>query len=136
MARTESQGVPERLRIHFNLHRRAFSVVDPATRLVIAHVRFAELRNARFRVQPAGRERCVRTGSRQVHAYVIGEPVWLGDDPVSVEGWQRIAYNPFRAATFTTEDGTPVHDAIRVRFADASCFVPTTEITKPVRSAR
>jgi hypothetical protein len=39
----------------------------------IRYVSHAVLRNARFHVSEKGRQRCLKTGQRNVHAWVVGE---------------------------------------------------------------
>lgn len=64
-----------RVQVHWNVHRRCFSVValeGPDKGRVVAHRRAVCVRDAEFVVQPAGHRRYLRTGRRNVHAFVRG----------------------------------------------------------------
>lgn len=80
------------------------------------------IRDARFVVQPAGRERAVRDGARNVHAWVRGhaESFSLNPHPegpcapfdeaptLSNPGnWVQVAYNPFAGPAFRRRDTHP-----------------------------
>ena len=111
-----------RVRVHFNLHRHDFSVVNPKTRRVICNVPTITLRDVEFRVSEAGRQRTLGSRRRQVHAYAIGLVETL--DPQDVSHLTAITYNPYRAAHFHVQ-GHPeeaVRHAPRVTFADAYCY--------------
>lgn len=52
---------------------------------VIGHTDKVYLVNAELRVQPGGWERWLRTGDRNVHAYIAGD-LYRGEDPGPIEG--------------------------------------------------
>lgn len=90
----------------------------------IEYAAWVSLKNAEFRVSEPGRLRCLTSGVRNVHAWVIGEEVlrvaeqdvfpeawtsWMLSDPV---GYRRALYDPFRGASFVdAETLDPVHRA-------------------------
>jgi hypothetical protein len=87
---------------------------------VIAHSYSVELKNASFRVQPAGRKKVLATNVKNVHAYVVGELVSMSETVPShllweYLEWQDAYYNPKRCETFIDYHNlTPVHRADRV----------------------
>lgn len=91
------------------------SVKFPGQR--IGYASWISLRDAEFRVSEHGRLRCLTSGVRNVHAWVIGEPVltlrgWdKHGDRVPV-GYRRAVYDPFKGASFVdAETLEPVHRA-------------------------
>lgn len=77
--------------------------------LVIGHTQIVDLRKCTFKVRESGRQKVIRTGVKNVHAYVVGtiadrEPAWHTH-------YEKLSgrYNPLRAGTFEVvepEDGT------------------------------
>lgn len=127
-----------RVFVYYNLHRKTLSVraVDGRYRgLVVAHANSAQIRNARFAVSEAGRQRVIREKAKNVHAGIVGELIgidaiaWLKDGlsaPAMGEvapclakeegdGMLRVTYDPYRFATFVDRStSTPVHEAAQV----------------------
>ena len=62
-----------RVQVYYNLHKRCLSIRHRGK--VIKHAKSVILRDASFRVQPAGRERVLKQKRKNVHAYVAGELV-------------------------------------------------------------
>ena len=62
-----------RVEVYYNLHKRCLSIRHRGK--VIEHAKSVILRNANFRVQPAGRERVLKQKRKKVHAYVAGDLV-------------------------------------------------------------
>jgi hypothetical protein len=109
-----------KVRCYWNLHRNCWSVQDARTRKVIGHAAKVLLRDVTFTVSAAGRERVLREGRKNVHAFACGTLAavdWL-DGPLSgslfmcwgrgdqgyaryamTEG-DRVSYNPRRADHF------------------------------------
>lgn len=98
--------------IFFNLHKRVWSVRNRSTGRVERHARVVVLATgAHLVVQPAGREKTIRTGQKNVHAFVRGRDAGIQSDTA---GWLsfvtglttacRITYNPKRADHFTRVD--------------------------------
>lgn len=94
--------------VYFNLHRKLWSLRDRKTGKVLEHARVVAFSDAvGLVVQPAGRARVVRTGIKDIHAFVRGAMPEVTED---VEGWKRFAqglpdvrrvtYNPMKAAHF------------------------------------
>jgi len=107
-----------RVRVHYNLHRGGFSVVNRSTGRVVANVPDITLANVEFRVQPSGLARIRREHCRAVCAYAVGDIVTVNASP-DVSAMRRITFNPYRADTFTS-DGEPIHTATQVTFMHAA----------------
>lgn len=112
----------QRVRVHYHLRRKDFSVTDPRLSLVIANVADITLADAVFRVQPGGLARIREQGQRAVCAYAVGTVTAVSSGP-DLPGWGRVTFNPFRADTFTL-DGEPVTRTPLVVFAGAYAWVP------------
>jgi len=94
--------------VYFNLHKKVWSIRDKKSGLVIAHRRELTLKDATMRVQPAGRDRVRREGTKNVHAFISGE--WVDtpygtDQPLvdhsSLE--EEITYNPYMYDSFVAK---------------------------------
>lgn len=113
---------PEKVEVYFNLHKHLWSVRSARSGLVTDHVRVVAFPfGADFIVRESGRQRCLREGRKNVHAFVKGSGHYAGND---VEDWrramtmpedQRVTYNPRRAGYFHfAASGEPVHKATAV----------------------
>lgn len=85
----------------------------------IRYVSRAIVRNARFHVSEKGRQRCLKSGQRNVHAWVVGEllperPTFRYSDYLN-EDSRKVVYDPWKGASFvdalTLE---PVYEARQV----------------------
>lgn len=63
---------------------------------VVSHEHKVHLRDVEFVVQPAGRERCLDEGRKNVHAFVRG--VW--DETVTIVDGEYVTYDPFEYEEF------------------------------------
>lgn len=88
--------------VYFNLHYHVFSVKERGkSGSLLTHAGVCTLADAVFEVESKGRERAIRQGRKNVHAYVVGileSLSWdqLSDDAVRslIElGYQRVTYN-------------------------------------------
>lgn len=96
--------------VYRNLKSGKWSVV--VGRRVADQARWLYVQDARFVVQPGGRERVVREQKKYVHAFVRGDRAGWRDMPEDVI---RVTYNPYAAPTFVRLDtGAPVVGAARV----------------------
>lgn len=83
----------------------------------IGYASWISLRNAEFRVSEHGRLRCLTSGVRNVHAWVIGTPVltlrgWDRPGDRVPAGYRRAVYDPFKGPAFVdAETLDPVHRA-------------------------
>lgn len=99
------------VKVYFNLHQRLFSVMHKNR--VIGHAENLELKNCRFVVSQAGRQRVLREGRKNVHAYVIGD-VECKNRTECLDNYVPVRYNPYRTSTFVMPSGEPVHGASSV----------------------
>jgi len=101
-----------KVQVYRNLHKGLWSVRSKGR--VITHRPLIILRNCTMRVQESERQRVIREGQRNVHAWIVGEPCWGTDGEDMVE----IGYNPFYAPTFTSRPSfEPVTTARYVIFS-------------------
>lgn len=91
-----------RIEAYRNLNRNCWSIRSKG--LVIEHRDEVWLGDCQFIVQPGGRQRCIQTGRRNVHAYVTGELL----QPQNCSGGSQIRYNPFRCGRFVDAAGNAV----------------------------
>jgi hypothetical protein len=104
-----------RVAVYYNLHRRLFSVKaleGPNKGRVIAHRESVALTDVTFKVREAGRQRVIREGRKNVHAFVIGT---LASEAVG--GWRgvwcAVTYNPYRFDSFVDADPFGTHRPVR-----------------------
>jgi len=110
-----------RVQVYYNLHKRCLSIRHRGK--VIKHAKSVILRDASFRVQPAGRERVLKQKRKNVHAYVAGELVedfWFTEPSSRIfEGKRIVTYNPYKHKSFVdTNTGQPVTEAAHVLIRD------------------
>jgi hypothetical protein len=123
-----------RVRVHRNLHKKCWSIVDPKTGRVIEHTNSVTIQNATFVVRPGGRSRALRERKRNVHAFVVGDLVTECIDACCnrksvVNEWSSVRYNPFKAGTFMchrTDRFRPIKAAPLVRLDNEGAWVPST----------
>jgi hypothetical protein len=114
--------------VYFNIgngpHRGTWSVSQ--RNKVVAHVRDIVLRDARFLVAPAGRERVRREGRKNVHAGVSGFFVSLDSEPYRIYNWEPVTYNPYKYDSFVLcRDQSPI---LAADYADLSVDCPNKVI--------
>lgn len=103
-----------KVEVYWNLHRNCFSVRalegDRKGR-VVAHVASLFLADARFAVQPAGRERVRREWRKNVHAFVRGRVCHSVPNIIRL----AVSYNPYKNDGFV--DGVRGEPVEAARFA-------------------
>jgi hypothetical protein len=114
--------VGTQVRVHVNLTRGDFTICDPKTKRKTGSAKTVVLRDVTFKVSEAVRQSCINKQARWVHAWAFGTLVALDTAPLT-EGHPVVTYNPFRAPTFTTVDGTPVHTAKEVAFVGRCGYI-------------
>lgn len=105
------------VRVYRNLRKKCYSVQWQGK--VIAHVDSIVLRNVRFQVSEAGRQRVLRQRRKNVHAYVIG----LVSMAEALDKGRRVSYNPYNGPTFECE-GQPIHATNVVHLTPKGAFIP------------
>ncbi len=111
-----------RVRVHFNLHRKDFSVINPSTGRVIGNVGFIALAGVEFRVSEHARQKVLRSKVRSVHAYAVGT---MCCGPGTLDGLTAVTYNPYRAGHFHIKDhpDQPIRKADVVVFSSGYCWI-------------
>lgn len=90
--------VGDRVRFHRNLHNKSWSIValtGPFKGLVVAHADEASVWGPRFIVNEAGRQRVLREGKKNVHAFIEGSFSGTIPNRRLLEIRHRVAYNPY-----------------------------------------
>ena len=108
----------EKVEVYYNLHKKCWSVRSCKTGRVIKHADSLTMRDCKFVVQPAGRERVRREGKKNVHAFVRG---FIEDSPPDMYyNVKPVHYNPYIFDTFVqTWDGNkPIYEAAKVILTD------------------
>ena len=114
-----------RVQVYYNLHKHCYSIRQSGR--VIGHTDSIVLRDARFNVAPAGREKVRRTGVKNVHATVTG---YVVDNPKPAIPEHFVSYNPFKYDQFVkiTSNGYDGFYADPVQTADFVALLPNREI--------
>jgi len=117
-------GTGVRVEAYYNLHKRCLSYRPMGGR--VAHAQTMILNDVRFVVQPAGRERVIREGKKNAHAFVRGILEWVCDDYYTSmddyteenlrrQAYPLITYNPrFNKSFVYTDTFEPIHSATQV----------------------
>ena len=70
----------------------------------IDYASFVVIADCEFKVSEAGRQRCLREGVRNVHAWVVGveetRVKGMHVCPHAPAGWRTALYSPFKGSTF------------------------------------
>jgi hypothetical protein len=99
------------IKVYFNLHKRCLSIqekVNGAWR-VARHAEQCIVKNAKFKVSEAGRQRVLKEQRKNVHAVIVGEE--LNQITHSKVPKASVTYNPYKAKTFVDERNDPIHEA-------------------------
>ena len=126
----------KRVQVYYNIRRGDYSVRQSGR--VIDHVDSIGLRDVRFNVAPAGRDKVRATGVKNVHAtvsgYLVDNPDRYGaflytSVPHSVDV-DFVAYNPFKYDQFVkiTSNGYDGFYADPVHSADYVALLPNREM--------
>ena len=101
--------IGQRVRVHYNLHKKCLSVQDKKTRRVIAHRDAIVLSDVEFKVSQPGLKRVRERKRKEVIAVIEGTFVGPSVDMCSGE-WHQVYFNPYVVDTFVSGE-TPVHSA-------------------------
>ena len=99
------------IKVYYNRHKRCLSIqekVDGAWR-VARHAEQCIVKNAKFKVSEAGRQRVLKEQRKNVHAVIVGEE--LNQISYSKVPNVSVTYNPYKAKTFVDERNNPIHEA-------------------------
>jgi len=133
----------KRVQVYYNIRRGDYSVRQSGR--VIDHVTAIALRDVRFNVAPAGRDKVRATGVKNVHATVTGHILFTGrrglngavlslcdmsERDTETPPCDYVAYNPFKYDQFVkiTSNGYDGFYADPVQTADYVALLPNREI--------
>jgi hypothetical protein len=96
--------IHEKVRIYRNLNNGRMSIQAKVRESwkVVGHVQNAILQDVQFRISEAGRQRVIRDGCKNVHAW--GEGILLAEFDTSINAAIDLTYNPYLNATFIQRD--------------------------------
>lgn len=101
------------VRVYFNLHKKTWSIKDKKSNRVIGWADFIPMKDCKFIVSEAGRQRVLREKKKNVHAYVDG--IIGGGYFDKCEVYHHMfTYNPYKYETFVIITGgepRPVYGA-------------------------
>jgi hypothetical protein len=107
--------------IYRNLHTGGFSVRYRGR--VIDRLNIFTAQNVTFKVNESGRQRVVKEGRKNVHAFVVADRYkGLINKEYELDKLGKIKYNPY-AANFFMCNGHPIAHAKEVVFKDGRCFL-------------
>ena len=90
----------KRAYVYFNLHKKVWSVRQGGK--VIEHSKVVMLKDCRYLVGQAGRQKVLCEKKKNVHAGISGYPV---DYVVAIpEKSERVTYNPYKYKTFVKKE--------------------------------
>ena len=117
----------KRVQVYYNIRRGDYSVRQSGR--VIDHVDSIVLRDVRFNVAPAGRDKVRATGVKNVHATVTGY-ILGGNAILETIPEDFVSYNPFKYDQFVkiTSNGYDGFYADPVHNADYVALLPHREI--------
>lgn len=118
-----------KVEVYWNLHRACWSVREAHGNLIKdrPHRLYVELEDVKWVVQKGGRERVLREGKKNVHAFARGTLVKRGghDNRKGCGEPIGVTYNPFENETFVNrQDGQPVRTC---KLAIMGYKLPTNE---------
>jgi hypothetical protein len=93
---------------YFNLHYKVFSLKEGGKQgRVFTHAGVCAIADATFEVNIKGRERAIREGCRNVHAYVIGRLCNLGWDAYDRPALDKLLEQGYRRVTYSLDPDRP-----------------------------
>jgi hypothetical protein len=92
----DSLAVP--VEAYWNLHGDCVSFRERGGR--VQHADWVLIEDARFAVQPKGREKVLNEQRKNVHAFVRGQLLEIATEPPEVSGWDVVTYRPYTADFF------------------------------------
>ena len=106
----------KRVYVYFNLHKKVYSVRQSGR--IVEHTKHILLKDCRFLVGKAGREKVLQERRKNVHAGVSG---YLADNVPSVpSSGCQVTYNPYKFESFVSCDDT--FDAVEHSdYAELTC---------------
>jgi hypothetical protein len=107
----------EKVRVYYNLHKKKFSV--KSGKHVVAYLGTIDLIDVKFIVNEKGRQRVLKSGQKNVHAFVEGF-YNIDNNNGTING--SIFYNPYTTSNFLY-DNTAIHQAKKVRLKNKRVYL-------------
>lgn len=112
-----------RVEAYWNLHLNVISFRPTTKGGKVKHTESLQLENVKFAVQPAGNAKVRATGVKNVHAFVRGEVVSIGQGIPPQGEWVKVTYNPYKFDSFVVaETGEPIYSARAVVIEDKRIY--------------
>lgn len=91
----------KQVQVYYNFHKKLFSVQEKVNGRwkVVEHTKDIVIRNAKFVVSEAGRQRVLKEKRKNVHAKIVGERFPFS--PLIFAYRDKVSYNPYKGANFT-----------------------------------
>ena len=91
----------KQVHVYRNRHRKCYSIKQGG--YVVAYADELAILSPKFKVSEAGRQRVIREGRKNVHAYIKGFIIERGPDTYHTD-WRPMTYNPYRHTTFVDKN--------------------------------
>lgn len=99
-----------RVKVARNLNKDKLSIRKDG--LVIGYADEILLKNCTFEVSESGRQRVLREGVKNVHAFVVGEQAEWKEMRDEIGRFENVTYNPYDNESFVTSwEGEPVYES-------------------------
>jgi len=121
--KTKTIDRTRRVYVYFNLHKKVWSVRQDGK--VLEHTKHIKLKDARFLVGKAGREKVLREKTKNVHAGISGYVV--DDTPDVGKSEAEVTYNPYKYETFVAIND-PYDPVEYADYVEMSCEDGTTSV--------
>jgi len=107
--KTKPKGKTKTVRIYRNLNTGTLSAQEKTSKgwRVTMHPSKIKLKNAKFKVNQAGRKKVLSSKQKNVHAVIEGE---LVDTKSTISG-EKITYDPYKTSQFVLPSGKKVFEA-------------------------
>lgn len=101
-------SIGDKVEVYWNLHKKCYSVRHDGR--VVMHTNKLALRDVRFSVQPAGRQKVIANKQKNVHAFVRG--LYAGKNFAEFSDCGTLAtYNPYKYDSFVdVETQKPIYN--------------------------
>lgn len=99
-------------KVYFNSTKKCWSLLDPTTRIVDkTKTTFLVLKNVKFKVSQAARQRIINKKKKFVCAFAVGEVADTATPFTQEEGGVNVRFNPYETESFViASTGEPIHE--------------------------
>ena len=109
MRHLQHTDIGKKVAVYYNINAHLWSVRYRG--IVIGHTNALRLDNVTLKISEAGRQRVLREGRKNVHAFAVGTLSAIEDAGVAIGG-TPITYNPYKYNSFVTAlNHVPVYGA-------------------------